>query len=40
MECLGAEGMLFASVTDPALLEGVCRLAQDVHLCNLRLLLE
>jgi hypothetical protein len=40
LECLGAEGMLVASVTEPALLEGVCRLAQEVHLRNLRLMLE
>ena len=40
MECLGAEGMLLASIMDPALLEGVCRLSQDVHLRNLRLMLE
>jgi uroporphyrinogen decarboxylase len=40
LECLGAEGMLVASITDPELLGGVCRLAQDVHLRNLRLMLE
>ena len=40
LEPLGPEGMLIASVTDPNLLQGVCRLAQDVHLRNLRLMLE
>jgi hypothetical protein len=40
MEPLGPEGMLIASVTDPELLRGVCRLAQDTHLRNLRLMLE
>ncbi len=40
MESLGPEGMLIASVTDPVLLQSVCRLAQDVHLRNLQLMLE
>jgi hypothetical protein len=40
MEPLGPEGMLTASVTDPELLQGVCRLAQDTHLQNLKLMLE
>jgi len=40
MEPLGTENMLMASVTDPELLRGVCRLAQAVHLRNLRALLE
>lgn len=40
MEPLGPEGMLHASITDPELLRGVCRLAQDVHLRNLRRMLE
>jgi uroporphyrinogen decarboxylase len=40
MEPLGPENMLIASVTDPALLRGVCRLANDVHLRNLRAMLE
>jgi len=31
LEPLGPEGMLIASVTDPELLKGVCRQAQDVH---------
>ena len=40
METLGPEGMLCASVTDPDLLRGVCRLAADAHLRNLRAMLE
>lgn len=40
MEPLGPEGMLIASVTEPNLLKGVCRLAQDVHLRNLKQMLE
>lgn len=40
MEPLGPEGMLLASVDDPALLRGVCRLAQDAHLRNLKAMLE
>jgi hypothetical protein len=40
LEPLGPEGMLIASITDPELLKGVCRLAQDAHLGNLRLMLE
>jgi uroporphyrinogen decarboxylase len=40
MEPLGPEQMLIASVTDPELLKGVCRLANDAHLRNLRAMLE
>ena len=40
MEVLGPENMLIDSVTQPELLKGVCRLANDVHLRNLRALLE
>jgi len=40
MEPLGPEGMLMSSVTDPELLKGVCRLANDAHLRNLRAALE
>ena len=40
MEALGPEGMLIASVTEPALLQGVCRLAQEVHLRNVKAMLE
>ena len=40
MESLGPENMLIASVTEPALLKGVCRLANDAHLRNLRAMLE
>jgi uroporphyrinogen decarboxylase len=32
--------MLIASVQDPEMLKGVCRLAQDAHFANLRLMLE
>lgn len=40
LESLGPEGMLLASIEDPELLSGVCRLAQDAHLRNLRAMLE
>lgn len=40
MEVLGPEGMLTKSVTDPELFKGVCRLAQNVHLRNLKAMLE
>ncbi len=40
MEVLGPENQLIASVTEPELLAGVCRLANDVHLRNLRALLD
>ncbi|MFB3903696.1 MAG: uroporphyrinogen decarboxylase family protein [Acidobacteriota bacterium] len=40
MEPLGPEGMLLASIEDPELLRGVCRLAQDAHLRNLRAMLQ
>ena len=40
LEPLGPEGMLIASITDVELLKGVCRLAQDVHLRNLKAMLE
>jgi uroporphyrinogen-III decarboxylase len=40
LEPLGPEGMLIASITDVELLVGVCRLAQDVHLRNLKAMLE
>jgi uroporphyrinogen decarboxylase len=40
MEVLGPENQLIASITEPELLAGVCRLANDVHLRNLRALLE
>ena len=40
LEPLGPENMLIASVTDPELLKGVCRLAQDAHLANLRAMLS
>ena len=40
LEPLGPEGMLIASITDVELLKGVCRLAQDVHLRNLKVMLE
>jgi hypothetical protein len=40
LEPLGPEGMLIASITDVELLRGVCRLAQDAHLRNLKAMLE
>ena len=40
MEVLGPEQMLIASVTDVELLQGVCRMANDAHLRNLRAMLE
>jgi uroporphyrinogen decarboxylase len=40
MEPLGPENMLLASIENPELLKGVCRLAQDAHLRNLRRMLE
>jgi uroporphyrinogen decarboxylase len=40
LEPLGPEAMLIASVTEPELLEGVCGLAQEAHLTNLRAMLE
>ena len=40
VESLGPENMLIASVADPALLAGVCRISQDTHLRNLRAMLE
>jgi uroporphyrinogen decarboxylase len=40
LEPLGPENMLVASVTEPELLRGVCRLANDAHLRNLRAALE
>ena len=40
IEPLGPENMLIASVTEPALLKGVCRLANDAHLRNLHAMLE
>jgi hypothetical protein len=40
LEPLGPEGMLILSITDPELLKGVCRLANEVHLRNLRVMLE
>lgn len=40
MEPLGPEHMLISSVTDPELLQGVCRLANDAHLRNLSAMLE
>jgi len=40
MEVLGPEQMLVASVTDVELLQGVCRMANDAHLRNLRAMLE
>jgi len=40
MEVLGPENMLIDSVTEPELLKGVCRLANAVHLRNLRALLD
>ena len=40
MEPLGPENMLISSVTDPGLLKGVCRLANDAHLRILRAMLE
>jgi len=40
MEPLGPEGMLIASIADIELLRGVCRLAQDAHLRNLKAMLE
>jgi len=40
MEALGLEHRLIASVTEPELLQGVCRLANAVHLRNLRAMLE
>ena len=40
LEALGPEGMLLCSVTEPEVLTGVCRLANDVHLRNLRAMLE
>jgi hypothetical protein len=40
IEPLGPENMLIASLAEPALLRGVCRLANDAHLRNLRAMLE
>lgn len=40
IEPLGPENMLIASLTEPALLKSVCRLANDAHLRNLRAMLE
>ena len=40
MEVLGPESMLEASLTDPDLLAGVCRISQKIHLRNLKALLE
>jgi uroporphyrinogen-III decarboxylase len=40
VESLGPENMLIASLTDPDLLKGVCRISQDAHLRNLRAMLE
>jgi len=40
MEALGPEGMLTASISEPALLKGVCRLGMDQHLRNLRAMLD
>ena len=39
-EALGPEGMLFASIDDPKLLAGACRIANDAHLANLKACLE
>jgi hypothetical protein len=39
VESLGPENMLIASVADPSLLAGVCRISQDAHLRNLRAML-
>ncbi|MFH1006827.1 MAG: hypothetical protein V1800_04900 [Candidatus Latescibacterota bacterium] len=39
MEVLGPENMLLMSITDPELLKGVCRLANDAHLRNLKAML-
>jgi uroporphyrinogen decarboxylase len=40
MESLGAESMLITSITEPGLLQDVCRVAQDAHLRNLRAMLQ
>jgi len=40
MEALGPERMLVASLDDPELLAGVCRIANEAHLRNLRAMLE
>jgi len=40
MEALGPEAMLTASIREPALLKGVCRLGMDQHLRNLRAMLD
>jgi len=40
MEALGPEQMLISSVEDPDLLKGVCQIANDAHLRNLRPMLE
>lgn len=40
MEVLGPEQQLICSLTDPELLKGVCRLANNTHLRNLRAMLE
>lgn len=39
-EALGPEGMLLASIDDPDLLAGACRVANDAHLVNLKAFLE
>jgi hypothetical protein len=39
-EALGPEGMLFASIDDPDLLIGACRIANDAHLANLKACLD
>lgn len=40
MEALGPENMLIASVDTPELLEGICDMTTDVHLANLKTMLE
>ena len=40
VESLGPENMLIASLTEPNLLKGVCRISHDAHLRNVRAMLE
>ena len=40
LEPLGPEGMLYASIDEPELLQAVCRQAEDIHQRNLRAMLE
>jgi uroporphyrinogen decarboxylase len=40
LEVLGPENMLMSAAEEPELLQAVCRLANDVHLRNVRIMLE